>query len=189
MSRRSTALGLTVVIAGAVMALPLLLRKRRSRRSEDEALYETQLEQPAWSPPSYVFPIAWTASTISLAAAAQHLLLRPRHERRSELLAYLTAHTALYATFPRVYFDERSSVLAAAWTCADLLICHIAFYRALGVNRRVAAGFVPVNLSADRCRATELVPGRRQPRPDFRRLRGRGSGDSRRSYWRSPRRP
>lgn len=146
MSRRSTALGLTVVIAGAVMALPLLLRKRRSRRSEDEALYETQLEQPAWAPPSYVFPIAWTASTISLAAAAQHLLLRPWHERRSELLAYLTAHTALYATFPRVYFDERSPVLAAAWTCADLLICHIAFYRALGVNRRVAAGFVPVNL-------------------------------------------
>ena len=83
---------------------------------------------------------------MALAAAAQHLAFRQNHARRTELLAYLAAHFALYATFSRVYFDERSPVLAAAWTSADFAVCHLAFYRALPVSRPVALAFAPVNL-------------------------------------------
>lgn len=145
MPRRSTALLLTTGLAGAVMLLPSLFRKRRTTRAEDDELY-AEFQQPKWAPPGWAFPVAWTVSTVALAASGAHLLLRPGHRRRGELLAYLGLHTALYATFSRVYFDERSPVLAAAWTTADLAVCHLAFYRALGVNGKVAAGFVPVNL-------------------------------------------
>ena len=145
MPRKSTALLLTAGIAAAVMALPTLFRKRRTTRAEDDELY-ADFQQPKWAPPGWAFPVAWTVSTVSLAAAGAHLLLRPGHPRRAELLAYLGLHSALYAPFSRVYFDERSPVLAAAWTTADLAVCHLAFYRALGVNGKVAAGFVPVNL-------------------------------------------
>ncbi len=145
MPKRSTALLVSVAIAGAAMALPTLLRRRKTTRREDDEVYQ-DLKQPPWAPPAYVFPIAWTVSTIGLALAAQHLLLRPGHKRRTELLTYLGVHTALYSTFPRVYFDERSPVMAAAWTVSDFLVCHLAFYRALGVNGKVAAGLVPVNL-------------------------------------------
>ena len=145
MPRRSTALLLTAGLAGAVMLLPSLFRKRRTTRAEDDELY-ADLETPDWAPPAWAFPVAWTASTVALAAAGAHLLLRPGHRRRTELLTYLAIHTALYATFSRVYFDERSPVLAAGWTVADFLVCHLAFYRAVGVNGKVAGGFVPVNL-------------------------------------------
>ncbi len=146
MPKRSTALLATIGIAGAVMVLPTLFRRRSyTTRAEDDKLY-ADFKQPAWAPPGYVFPIAWTASTIALAAGAQRVLLRPRHGRRAELLAYFGLHTAIYATFSRVYFDERSPVLAAIWTVSDLAVCHLAFYRALGVSGEVAAGFVPVNL-------------------------------------------
>ncbi len=127
------------------MALPGLFRRRGTTRQEDDELYQ-DFKQPVWAPPGWAFPVAWTASTIGLAAAVQHVLLRPQHRRRGELLAYLGVHTALYATFSRVYFDERSPVLAAVWTVSDLAVCHLAFYRALGVNSKVALGFVPVNL-------------------------------------------
>ena len=145
MPRKSTALLLTAGIAAAVMALPSLFRKRRTTRAEDDELY-ADFKQPKWAPPGWAFPVAWTASTVALSATAAHLLLRPGHARRAELLTYLGIHTALYATFSRIYFDERSPVLAAGWTVADFAVCHLAFYRALGVNGRAAAGFVPVNL-------------------------------------------
>lgn len=145
MSHRSSALLLTASIAGAVTLLPSVFRKRRATRADEDEMYEG-LQQPKWAPPGWVFPVAWTVSTIGLSAAAAHLLMRPRHRRRGELLTYLGIHTAIYATFSRVYFDERSPLLAAGWTLADLLVCHLAFYRAQGVNSKVAAGFVPVNL-------------------------------------------
>lgn len=112
MPRRSTALLLTAGIAGAVMLLPTLFRKRRTTRAEEDELY-ADLRQPRWAPPAWAFPVAWTVSTVGLSAAAAHLLLRPGHRRRGELLTYLALHTGLYATFSRVYFDERSPVLAA----------------------------------------------------------------------------
>ena len=145
MPRRATALLLTAGLAGVTMLLPSLFRKRRTTREADDERY-ADLNRPEWAPPAYAFPIAWTVSTVALAATGAHLLLRPRHRRRGELLTYLGVHAALYATFSRVYFDERSPVLAAGWTAGDFLVCHLAFYRALGVSGRVAAGFVPVNL-------------------------------------------
>ncbi len=145
MPRRSTALLATVGIAAAVMALPTLFR-RHKRETVDEQEQYRQYKTPEWAPPGWAFPVAWTASTLALAASAQHIAFRQNHPRREELLVYLGLHTALYATFSRVYFDERSPVLAAAWTVGDFAICHLAFYRAWGVSDRVAAGFLPVNL-------------------------------------------
>ena len=133
------------------MALPLLFRRRRAvggaeGTKELESQVYRSFKTPAWAPPSWAFPVAWTLNTVALAATAQHLLVRPHSPRRNELLAYLGLHTALYATFSRVYFDERSPVLAAVWTLADFAVCHVGFYRALGPQRLAAMGFVPVNL-------------------------------------------
>ena len=152
MPRRSTALLATLGLAAVALAAPLVLRKRTRdaddaapRDADDDDFYERQA-RPPWAPPAWAFPVAWTLNTVALAAAAQHLAFRQNHARRTELLAYLAAHFALYATFSRVYFDERSPVLAAAWTSADFAVCHLAFYRALPVSRPVALAFAPVNL-------------------------------------------
>ena len=157
MPRRATAVLATAAVAGAVLALPLLFRRRRPAsppdlaldpgevRDEDEAYYELQ-NRPAWAPPGWAFPVAWTTVTVCLAAATQYVGFRQNLPRRRELLTYLALHYGLYATFSRVYFDERSPVLGAAWTTADFAVCHLAFYRALGVDGRVAWAFVPANL-------------------------------------------
>lgn len=166
MSHRSKALLLTAGIAGAVMLLPSVFRKRRDARAEDDEVYD-DLQQPKWAPPTWAFPVAWTASSVALAATAAHLILRPGHRRRTELLTYLGLHTALYATFSRVYFDERSPFLAAAWTTADFAVCHLAFYRALGVNGKAAAGFVPVNLWLTLATPLGLYQAAANPDPKF----------------------
>ena len=147
MPRRSTAVLATLGITAAALALPSLFRKRGNTRDADgdDDFYERQVT-PSWAPPGWAFPVAWGLNTLALAAATQHLAFRQNHPRRSELLAYLAVHFALYATFSRVYFDERSPVLAATWTAADFAVCHLAFYRALGVSGPVAGAFVPVNL-------------------------------------------
>ena len=132
-------------IAAAVMVLPALFRRRRRSRGEDLE-QDGALRKPSWAPPGGVSPVAWTAATVCLAAVAQHLAFRQNYPRRSELLSWLGLHTMLYATFSRVYYDERSPVLAAGWSLTDLLVCQVTLYRALGVSGRVALGLVPVNL-------------------------------------------
>ena len=164
MARKSTALLATLGITAAVLALPSLFRKRGQRpasREEEDEFYEQQ-RTPSWAPPGWAFPVAWTLATVSLAAGTQRLLFAADKltttsriagksdwqdsSRRQELLFYYGLHYLLYATFSRVYFDERSPVLAAAWTSADFALCHLAFYRAWNFDRQVAASFIPVNL-------------------------------------------
>ncbi len=142
----------TLGIAGFAIALPLVFRRSTgkagaSRRAlaADDVFYESA-NKPTWAPPAYAFPLAWSVSTLCLAAAFQYLAFRQNHPRRRELLTYLGLHGLFYASFPRVYFDEKSPVLAAGWTLADFAICHLAFYRTLGINRKLAEAFVPVNL-------------------------------------------
>ena len=135
----------TTALAAAVFALPALLRKRGTDRRDDDAFYDG-LSTPTWAPPPWAFPVAWAINTAALAWAAQRLYRDRALPRRGELLGLLAVHTALYATFGRVYFGERSPVLAAGWTAADLAVCHLAFYRALAVDPPAAAAFVPVNL-------------------------------------------
>ena len=143
--RTSRPLLATVAVAAAVLALPALFRKRGTDRRGDDAFYD-ELSTPPWAPPPWAFPAAWTLNTVALAWAAQRLYRDRALPRRGQLLGLLAAHAALYATFGRVYFGERSPVLAAGWTAADFAICHLAFYRALAVDRPAAAAFVPVNL-------------------------------------------
>lgn len=144
-TRTTKALLSTIGVAAAALALPALLRRRGASRADDDAYYRA-LKTPAWAPPAWAFPAAWTLNTLALAWASQRLARDPAHPRRSELLVLLVLHWALYGTFGRVYFDARSPVLAAAWTGADFLVCHLGFYRALPVARPTALAFVPVNL-------------------------------------------
>jgi len=156
MARRALAVASTLGITAVALVVPMLLRKRSAvatisgttaitEVSSDTAFYKQQ-KLPDWAPPQWAFPVAWTLNTVALAAAAQHLAFRQNHPRRGELLGYLALHTAIYASFQRVYFDERSPILGAIWTAADFAVCHVAFYQALSVNRRLAMAFVPVNL-------------------------------------------
>ena len=145
MPSRAKSVLATLGIAAAAMALPLVFRKRGSSRREDDDFYDKQVT-PSWAPPGWAFPVAWGLNTVALAAAHQYVGFRQNMPRRTELLTYLYLHWLLYGTFSRVYFDERSPMLAAGWTAADFAVCHLAFYRALGVDGKVAGAFVPVNL-------------------------------------------
>lgn len=145
MSNKLTAALATLGIAAAAFALPPTLRRGGFSRERDRDFYRAE-QTPRWAPPAWAFPVAWGVSTLALAAATQHLLRHAEHPRRHELLTYLGVHGALFVTFERAYFGERSPVLAAAWTTADFAVCHLAFYRAFGVDRGLALGWVPVNL-------------------------------------------
>ena len=145
MPNRTASVLATLGIAAAALGLPSLLRRRGTTREDDDRLYR-QLRTPTWAPPAWAFPLAWSLNTLALAWAHQRIWRDDANPRRGELLALLTTHWALYATFNRVYFGERSPVLAAGWTAADFAVCHAGFYRALGVDRPAALAFVPVNL-------------------------------------------
>lgn len=144
-SRNLNAALSTLGIAAAALALPALLRGSKTSQREEDAFYDS-LVTPSWAPPAWAFPVAWTINTAALAWAHQRLYRATDNPRRVQLLALLTVHWALYGTFGRVYFGERSPALAALWTGADFAVCHLAFYWALGVDRPAALAFVPVNL-------------------------------------------
>ena len=174
MFRRANALLATAGFSTGVLLLPLLIagRKRGLNSKAHEAdgqgyPRQRDLSRPKWAPPEWVAPVAWVASTVPLAAVAQRLAFRQNHPRRAELLGYIGLHTLLYATQSRVCDDGRSPVLAAVWTVSDSIVCHLALYRALRVNKRIAAGFVPVNLWLTLAVPLKLHQAAANPDPHF----------------------
>ena len=63
------------------------------------------LNKPKWTPPDWVFPIAWTIFYFSLAFVATRIVSLPRNEFA---LAFWSLHIALNTLWTPVFFGSRN---------------------------------------------------------------------------------
>ncbi|MCX7643944.1 MAG: tryptophan-rich sensory protein [Rhodobacteraceae bacterium] len=80
------------------------------------AWYE-RLDKPAWTPPNWLFPIAWTALYIAMAAAAARVAVLPGN---AHAMAFWALQIALNTLWTPVFFGLRRmkaglAVLACLW--------------------------------------------------------------------------
>ncbi|WP_112320758.1 tryptophan-rich sensory protein TspO [Oceanibium sediminis] len=77
--------------------------------------YET-LEKPAWTPPKWLFPLAWTALYIAMAWAAYRVAQAPL-ELAAPALAFWAAQIVLNAVWSPVFFGLRRLGAALVVLC------------------------------------------------------------------------
>ena len=88
-----------------------------------------RLEKPAWTPPNWLFPVAWTTLYLCMAAAAARAAVRPDN---GLALGLWSLQIALNALWTPVFFGLRRigqglAVLALLWLA--VAACLVALWR------------------------------------------------------------
>lgn len=81
-------------------------------------IYTEKLKQAPWAPPSWLFAPAWTFNNFLLLLALQRLL-QSDIPGKKKLLLLQALIWLVFFSFNYVYFNKKSSVLAAIWTLSD----------------------------------------------------------------------
>jgi tryptophan-rich sensory protein len=86
--------------------------------TKERKLYDRDLKQAPWAPPGWLFAPAWTLNNIFILLALQKLLTSNVPQKK-KLLILQGLIWFIFFTFGYVYFNRKSSVLAAVWTVSD----------------------------------------------------------------------
>src|ERR1700712_4339158 len=104
------------LVSIAVSAIGGLASMQSHKKNIGE--YEDKLKQAPWAPPGWLFAPAWTMNNLFVIMALQRLVPANTADRK-KLLALQVAIWSVFFSFGRVYFKNKSSVLAAIWTVGD----------------------------------------------------------------------
>ena len=130
-----------LLAAFAVSAIGGLASFQSSKK--DKALYLKKLNQAPWAPPSWVFGPAWTLNNFFLLLALQHLAKFYNRDTK-KLLMLQSGIWAIYFSFGYVYFNKKSSALAAIWTLSDAALAVISFNIARKNSQKLAGYYLPL---------------------------------------------
>lgn len=128
-----------------LVAVSILGRLSGGDPQQTDEQYEAQ-KKPPWSPPSWLFGVAWPLNNIALVWAAIRLLnSRKQFPNRQSLLRLQGVHWLIFATFGWVYFRKRSPWLAALWTQGDALVALRSYQLARKGDKQLARAYLPLN--------------------------------------------
>lgn len=94
---------------------------------KDSSFYET-LTRPVFSPPGWVFPIAWTLLYAAM-AAAMWFVLRAQGRDRFILLGLYIAQLAVNLLWPVLFFVQQALGLAFFWLVLLWMLAGIMLYQ------------------------------------------------------------
>ena len=119
-----------------------------------------QLDKPAWTPPKWLFPVAWTLLYIAIAVAAARIVAAGDGDRAIALWALQIALNTLWTP---VFFGKRRLraafvVICALW--ASVLATMLAFF---AVDTVAGWLFVPYLIWVSYAAALNLSIWRRNP--------------------------
>lgn len=109
----------------------------------DRKLYTEQLLQAPWSPPGWLFGPAWTFINIFLLIALQKIL-NANISNRKQVLILQVCIWCIFFTFGYVYFNRRSSVLAAIWTIVDAIFAISSYLMLIKNEKKIAYHYLPL---------------------------------------------
>lgn len=128
------------VVVSALGGLSGGLSSKKERK-----LYTKKLEQAPWAPPGWVFAPAWAFNNYFLIKALQNILDSSLSEKRKVLIlqAFIWA---IFFSFNYIYFNKKSSILAAIWTMGDAVLAISSFLILVRKDKKTALNFVPLIL-------------------------------------------
>jgi benzodiazapine receptor len=117
-----------------------------SADGKEKEIYESQ-NLPAWAPPAWVFAPAWILNNLVMLYGTNRLKEAPDSlPHKKALLALQSLIWADYATFNYVNFKQRSPVLGALWTQADMIFALTSLILASRADKKIALSFLPLTL-------------------------------------------
>jgi len=131
-------IGLLALTLSTIGGLSGMKSKKKERK-----LYNKQLKQAPWAPPAWLFAPAWTVNNYFLLTGLQHLLESDIPEKK-KLLLLQSMIWVIFFSFGYVYFNKKSSLLAAIWTMADAKLAASSFYIAYKSNKKLALYYLPL---------------------------------------------
>ena len=110
----------------------------------DSSFYET-LIKPAFAPPGWVFPVAWTLLYAAM-ATAMWLVLRTKVSERFILLGLYMAQLAVNLFWPYLFFVQQALGLAFFWLILLWMLACILLYQIFRVQRIAGYLLIPYQL-------------------------------------------
>jgi len=114
-----------------------------TKHKKDKQLYNTKLKQAPWAPPAWLFGPAWTVNNFFLLLALQKLLKSNMPQKR-KLLAMQGVIWLIFFSFGYIYFNKKSTLLAAAWTMGDAALCAASIITLYKANSKTAYYYLPL---------------------------------------------
>ena len=110
----------------------------------DSSFYET-LIKPAFAPPGWVFPVAWTFLYAAM-AIAMWLVLRTKVSERFILLGLYMAQLAVNLFWPYLFFVQQALGLAFFWLILLWMLAGILLYQFFRVQRIAGYLLIPYQM-------------------------------------------
>ncbi|MEO8855296.1 MAG: TspO/MBR family protein [Ginsengibacter sp.] len=129
------------IVAIVVSAIGGLSSGKKTRK--ETKLYTKKLKQAPWAPPAWVFAPAWTINNYFLLKALQNILNSSMEEKR-KILFLQASIWAIFFSFNYIYFNKKSSILAAIWTKGDAVLAIRSFLLLLKKDKNTAYNFLPL---------------------------------------------
>src|SRR4051812_40310253 len=112
--------------------------------SKERKLYEKELAQAPWAPPGWVFAPVWTINNFFLIKALQQLLQRKDIGGKNSLLILQTIIWIIFFSYGYIYFNKKSTVLAALWTIGDAALAAGSFAVSRKADKDLSLLFLPL---------------------------------------------
>ena len=112
--------------------------------NKERRLYEKELKQAPWAPPGWVFAPAWTINNFFLLKALQQLLRHNDINQKKKLLILQSIIWFIFFSYGYIYFNKRSTVLAALWTIGDAALAWSSFTISKREDKALANLYAPL---------------------------------------------
>ncbi|TKK66984.1 tryptophan-rich sensory protein [Ilyomonas limi] len=112
--------------------------------SQERKLYEKELKQAPWAPPGWLFAPAWTINNFFLLKALEQLLHRKDIDKKKKLLIEQAIIWIIFFSFNYIYFNRKSTVLAALWTITDAALATSSFIISRKSNKSFSLLYLPL---------------------------------------------
>jgi tryptophan-rich sensory protein len=133
-------------IALIAAAVSFLGKLAGGTNGDEQKLYTKKLKQAPWAPPAWAFAPAWTANNFFLLLGLQRLLQNDNISEKRKLLILQAMIWIVFFSFNYVYFNKRSTVLAAIWTVSDAVLATSSLILANKLDKKVAASYLPLTI-------------------------------------------
>jgi benzodiazapine receptor len=132
-------LALASIVVSAIGGLSSGKPNKKERK-----LYEKDLKQAPWAPPGWVFAPAWTINNFFLLKALQELLQRNDIEEKQKLLIQQAIIWIIFFSYGYIYFNKKSTVLAALWTIGDAAVATSSFIMSVKRDKKFSLLYLPL---------------------------------------------